>query len=121
VILRFYVDAFYHYWKKSVVSLKMVLYWTVTRNRIRAIPCDWEQDFELILHLLEAAEHLGERQSLCYLHPTFWGKRWKGERAATCCHRIKKKSAALQRFLSWLAGGSTEEMMALEFPGSADL
>lgn len=56
-----HVDALYHYWKISVVSLIMALYWSVTRNRIRAISCDWEQRIELVLHLLEAPEHLGER------------------------------------------------------------
>lgn len=92
-----HVDALYHYWKISVVSLKMVLYWNVTRNRIRAISCDWEQGVELVLHLLEAAEHLGKRQSLCCLHPSFWGD---GH------HHIKKKSVSLQSFPSWLAAGS---------------
>lgn len=58
----------------------MVLYWSVTRKRIRGVSCDWEQEVELILHLLEAAEHLGEKQSLCYLPCSFWGKRYEGRK-----------------------------------------
>lgn len=95
------VDALYHYWKISVVSLKMI-YWSVTRNRIRAISCDWEQEVELVLHLLEAPEHLGERQPLCYLHPSFWSKRWE-DRKVCNMPPPHQKEECFPAFISLLA------------------
>jgi len=43
-----HVNALYHYWKISIVSLKMI-YWSVTRNSTGTISCDWKQEVELVV------------------------------------------------------------------------
>lgn len=95
--------------KKLRVSLKIMLPWIVTRNRIRVIPCNWEQG-AVQFYILWRQQNTSGRGSHCITSiPTSGTRDCKVERLATSYHHIKKKSASLQSFPSYMAMGSTQK------------
>lgn len=88
--------------KKEAVSLKILLYWTVTRNRIKVISCSWEQQVVQFYICWRWQNTLG-RGSHCITSIPTLGKRLEGRKA---CNMLSpyQEAECLPAIISLLSG-----------------